>query len=75
MSDVRPYRLDETTAIDMNLVTAMHLYKEEHGANKDKWIVHLVMYYSEPILLDFSTEAEAKMEFNKLFQVWGDKDA
>ena len=75
MSDVRPYIVeDEGTyvdAVDLNIVTRITMC--ENGSSRkpeDKWLVILTMYYSEPVTLEFSTKAAARMKFNELVKVW-----
>lgn len=75
MSEVRPYIVeDEGTyvdAVDLNIVTRITMC--ENGASRkpeDKWLVILTMYYSEPVTLEFSSKAAARMKFNELIKVW-----
>lgn len=67
MGAVRPYVIDENDAIDLNLVTRVYIYEETKLA--------LIMYYSEPVILEFSTKAQAKMKFNEIMKVWANDDS
>ena len=67
MGTARPYIIDENDAIDLNLVTRVYIYEETKLA--------LIMYYSEPVILEFSTKAQAKMKFNEIMKVWANDDS
>lgn len=62
MGTIRPYIIDDNDAIDLNLVTRVYIYEETKLA--------LIMYGSDPVILEFSTKAKAKMKFNEIVSVW-----
>lgn len=66
MDSIRPYVVDNYDAIDLNMLVRMYIFEETKIA--------LIMYYAEPIVLEFKTVAEAKMKFNELMAVWRYKD-
>lgn len=66
MRTIRPYIIDDNDAIDLNLVTRVYIYEETKLA--------LIMYYSDPVILEFSTKAKAKMKFNEIMSVWAKDD-
>ena len=67
MGIARPYIIDENDAIDLNLVTRVYIYEETKLA--------LIMCYSDPVILEFSTKAQAKMKFNEIMKVWANDDS
>lgn len=67
METVRPYIIDDNDAIDLNLVTRVYIYEETKLA--------LIMYGSDPVILEFSTKAKAKMKFNEIMKVWANDDS
>lgn len=70
MTSVRPYKLTQTTAIDINLVTSIDLI--EHPNKAGKYQIIIGMYYSEPFVLDFDNKLAATTRFTELFKAWHD---
>lgn len=72
MTSVRPYKLTQTTAIDINLVTSIDLI--EHPNKAGKYQIIIGMYYSEPFVLDFDNKLAATTRFTELFKAWHDSE-
>ena len=68
MATIRPYKLTNTLAIDLNLVTSIELI--ENPNKKKSWQIIMSMYYAEPIVLDYETKAQAQLDFNSLMKIW-----
>ena len=73
MATVRPYKLTQTTGIDLNLVTSIDLI--EHPNKAGKYQIIIGMYYSEPFVLDFDNKLAATTRFTELFEAWHDSEA
>lgn len=68
MADVRPYKITDSQAIDMNLVTSMQIYEDS-----SKWIVYIQIYCTDPVVLEYTSKAKAKFDYNRIYTKWAEE--
>ena len=75
MTEVRPYRLSKEEAIDLNMLARVTLCDNSNKASFPAckpWIVLLILScYTDPIILDFDSKAQAMQKYNDIFVSWG----